>query len=830
MRSIMVPLGIAAAALVGYAAGSYLKTPKTVANESIKLISECAVLARENIQSNVVRVRCGLDNAGVEEVLRNTLADIGIKDLRGGDIDPEAMKRGADRLGLTNQALVALLGSLRKDANEFDSKRQSNDRPDDFRVALEVTPDTVPKDSKAKHIGESSPSSAFSSRVALAIAPPVTTPEKDAHRLVARCTVQGGTVNVDVIDVDCGPKAEEVMQLIDEVVKKAGVGEIQDILNKDAKARSTFVAELGISLGLADETVDQLLTELAQVNVSDGDIRRQLSDAAEKRARLSLVLLQLGQIADLLRDRQSHAANAIISGRPEEAQIDFARVAQAIRPFADRLDPQSVPLLAASSSLVLEASELASKNRLKEAAFAFRNAAEAALQAGWQPVGAVYRLSSAQMMARAGVLSGDGSMTEYATNTQLAVAKEFSDLALDTALAAVQGLRQQGQQSISNAGLNSALELLRQVAPQVNRGSAPRQFVSLHAGISTVLYELGKRSVETKTLESAASSGQLALDVAEEVGDSGLIANSLIDLGNIQLDLGSRRRDTPMLDAATNAYKRATNLLDPDKDLKNWLASRMNTAVAYRRQSSISSTPGSLDEATEIYRDVLQRVTKESDGNLWATAKGNLAGIFWTQGRQANDVGLLEQALRSYEEILTYHTKDSAPYNWAQTMRSVGGIWKDVGALNRDVKAFDRAVETMTQVISTFDRQTTTKSWAQAQSELGAIYFSWGRLWPNAQRFQMASNAFDEARRVVSPEADPAFYSQQLLMKGKVSLEAAIALQDKSAFDDARNAVHESLQVLKDHKNARSDKEFEWLIKDGTELLSTIELKIKAHQ
>lgn len=805
---------------LGFAMGFLVFRTPDLARPKTDIFARCAVVASKDISGDTLRIRCGLDKDGIDGVLRAALAELGIQDLRGDeDLDTEALQRAADRLGLSIEAVIALLRGIR--ANE-DAPKPSEDTEPPIRTVLEMRIEALDPPPVDPQSGPEKPVAILPDRVALTVKPESSGPEEEARKIAGECAAAaGGALTLKSIDINCGPDEEELQSLIYQLVQTAGVPDIRAVLDKDAEARSRFVTEFGKALNLSDETVETLIGELEGVDASEGKLRARLSSTIRERMTLSLMLLKIGQTADLLHGYQSKIAQAIVDGEFEAARAALHEAGEEIRPLADELAPWQPPPLVASAQLALEADTYAEEGKHEQAALAYQQSAEI-IAGRWPLIADALLLASTHAAQRAGSKENDQQMAFAAANTQLEAAGRFSEVALNTAIHAADIFREGGKHRVDSGQLEHALAILRRLEPQVDLEIDPARYTALQTGIASTLWRLGERSAETALLLQAETAADRALAAAETLDAPAILTNALIVWGNIQLEFGERNLDPDRLDDAISAYQRASGMLDVDNELRNWVRARNNIAVAYSAKFRVEGDPRILSHEAKIYRDSLRRLDRDEHGDLWALVRSNLGGVLLIQARQENSTGLFRMAADELKAALSYYTPETTPLAWAQTSQALAQVWSEVGITEKDEKALRQAAALIEDIIEVLDRQATPYPWALAHFNLGYILYALAELAPKVDTYQAAAAAYEEAAYVITQEVQPQLAAALPFYKASALYRAALEDKNAEALKEAETAANEAVSIASTlHDKAPSG----WLkdfIKEANQLLSLI--------
>jgi tetratricopeptide (TPR) repeat protein len=536
---------------------------------------------------------------------------------------------------------------------------------------------------------------------------------------------------------------------------------------------------------------------------------------------LSLMLLKIGQAADLLHGRQGEIAQIIVNGEFDRARAGLHAAGNKIRPLADELAPEQLPPLVSSAQLAVDGLRYVEERKFEQAALAYQQAADHVADE-WPLIADAWLLSSAYAAQLAGVKQNNQLMTDLAIKIQLEAAGRFNEIAVDTSINAADILRQSGKNQLDRAQLERALTTLKRLEPQVDRTSDPNRYVALQSGIASTLWRLGERSADDSLLFQAEISARNALDTAETLNEPLMLASALVEWGNVQLELGSRGGGPDRLDQAISAYKRASEIIDADEELRTWARARNNIANAYLEKSREKNDPDILMEAVKTYRDTLRRLSREEHGDLWAIVKSNLGRALMTQARQKNDTHLLRMAAQELEATLSYYKPETASLAWAQTSLALANVWREIGINERDEDALQKAVSLVQNTIEGYDPKAAPRHWATAHFTLGNILFALAELAPRAETYKASASAFNSARDVITEEAQPQVAAALALLEASALHRAALESNDTEILKDAEQAAKDTLRISSKLRDEAPSDRLNNLVEGANHLLSQI--------
>jgi tetratricopeptide (TPR) repeat protein len=822
-RFLVIIIGAVIIAGLGFTGGFLISQTQQGQQSKTDILARCAIVASEDIRGDTLRIRCGLDKDGIDGILSDALAEVGIQDLRGDESpDTATLQRAADRLGLTMEAMTAL---LRKTGTNNDTSQQSASTEPPVRTTLEMGIEDLSQPSAAAQRKGGKPPELLPERVALAVKPESSIPEREARQIAGECAAAaGGSMTIESIDIACGPNENEVQGLITRFVDEAGVTDIRAALSKDAEARSRFVTELGNALHLSDETVETLIRELEGVDASENELRARLSKSVRERMTLSLMLLKIGQTADLLHGRQSETAQAIVNGDLNKARAVLHETGEKIRPLADKLAPEQFPPLVASAQLAVDATRYQKERKYEQAALAYQQAADS-IADRWPLIADALLLSSAYATQVAGVEQNNHRMMDLAAKLQLEAAGRYNEIAVDTGINAADTLRQSGEKRMGSAQLKRAIAILKRLEPQVDRTSDPSRYVALQSGIGSTLWRLGQRSTNNSLLLQAETFAKNALDTAETLNEPSTLADALVVWGNVQLELGARGGDLDRIDHAISAYKRASKAFDLDHELRGWLSARNNIGAAYDQKARIKKDPEILTEEIEIYRDTLRRLSREEHGDLWALVKSNLARALMSQGKQKNDSRLLRMAAQELEATLSYYKPETDSLAWAKTSQTLATVWSEIGITERNEDALQKAVSLVQNTIESYDPKVAPLPWAIAHFDLGKILFDWAELIPKTETYKASAAALSKARDVIAEETQPQVAASLALLEASALYHAALESNDTATLKDAEQAAKDALRIANGVKDKAPSAQLKDIAEGANHLISQINKK-----
>jgi hypothetical protein len=348
-----VSLGLLSVALVGGVAGisslvrhRYVEWTSTAGGVDID--AHCSVVAGQSLSSHAINISCGLDKAGVRAVVTQALTGVDLPKLvansRSGQhqdqvvIDLLARELGVDAAKI--EAALQQAGEESIDQTRLPDRVAeilSRDSHMDVEMAsVQVVPDDPRQRQPAKRPPAPGPSNDISQRFS-----------HEATTLRASCAAVASQVNVDVIDLHCGPSQAEIQKLVSGVINQADLANLVRLATQGGDPSAPQIAAIANQLGLTNNSVMQMLALLGTAKVPESQLLAQYSELARKHMNSVLRASQLPLDNTAVASLKEQALAAL--GRGDYGQSEaLLAAAELVRRSTETQKPSALTVAAQS--------------------------------------------------------------------------------------------------------------------------------------------------------------------------------------------------------------------------------------------------------------------------------------------------------------------------------------------------------------------------------------------------------------------------------------------------------------------------------------------------
>lgn len=291
------------------------------------------------------------------------------------------------------------------------------------------------------------------------------------------------------------------------------------------------------------------------------------------------------------------------------------------------------------------------------------------------------------------------------------------------------------------------------------------------------------------------------LPLAEESGDSQLLAVSFATLGTVLGMVGQRRRGTRYLEEAIDAFCNALKRFSSDIAPMEWASvqNRLGNALGSLGQRSSDHTL--LRQSIEAFEKALTKQSEVLCAYDWASTMNNLAAVQQSIGHKQNDPKMLKRSVESYKAVLRVWTRTEVPLDWATTMDNLGTALRTLGEHRRGPGTLKQAVAAYNSALAERNRELVPDEWAKTHNNLGAALQKLAQREENSEIMQRAIESYEKSLAEWTRDKAPMTWAFTIANLGVARRERAemtgdIEIADKaveeicSAVDFFRSASH----------------------------------------
>lgn len=810
-KRILPPVLIASIfAGAGFATAALLARERGYFRQSNEISADCAIYAADSIRGNAIRIKCGLDPNGIEAVLQTALEELGFDDVRReGDLDLELASKLAERLNLTNEAVMALL-EPRQNSQQNEGAAARDQRGIAVPTAVSVV------------IGEPERSGSAS----LAAETPrfeemaiVTEPSEAAKEVTGKvgvhCAAHADTIEVvEEIELECGPEPDDIEALVDHFVETSGAADIKQALAGDAQARQEFVRALADYYHLEDETVATLVAGLEQGEGFGEDAADRIDSVLRVQMRRALLLLRMGRAADRLHVEQAEVAEAIVAGKDDAAAELLQKAGESLRPLVNDLAPPALSRNETVAALVDEAAAASEAGDLQAAADLLYGAAQE-VAADMPLVADAYRLAAVNAIERSD-LSPDDYLAA-ASDLRIAAARRLNEASFEAAMAAAAAMRERGDDLVDGTLLQRSVDVVNSVARTVDAEDDPERYYRVQTELATLKWRLGVRRNSLDAQLDAERAAEAALRVTEQLGVRGWDALNV--WGNVQLELARLMSEPERLGEALGAYERLAREADSADDQGTWATATANIALVNELRAREAGDALLLAEAAAAYRDLLAELDRHDDEDAWAYNKNRLASVLYTRGVWEGSGAAVREAIREIDAVKALHAEDGAVLPWAEAAQAEALMWGALGRMEQQPNHFETAAELMAKAAEVYDTGETLWAWINLEEARAHLLAGAAELSSSAAGYLDAAEAISGARNKVGEQEHPVVFAEYAIREARYRMAA---VERGAGREERVHAIElaEQAMALAEARAVDGGAEWEKISGDGRRLLA----------
>jgi tetratricopeptide (TPR) repeat protein len=296
---------------------------------SLQVEARCGVAAGGMIAGKRAQVTCGLTTAEIEAVIAQAITAFDLQALveqaqKNQIKDVKALETLAEKLGLTPEAAINILKSLKKTEPSpvHPAKSLAALIAPHTHIVVELRdPSIKPDDNRSQTSPRASP--------LIKDMPQASKEEvqEEIKRVLAECAIAAGTgIEFESIDIKCGPNEEEVGVIIERIVVKTDLATLLKNLRQGIYPDKSLLHNLANELHLTQNTFLRLLTLLANSDTPPYEISTELTTLVKKHVMFAQHAGEMRQDDAILRDINGQFYAAVASG-------DFARAEVLLRDY-----------------------------------------------------------------------------------------------------------------------------------------------------------------------------------------------------------------------------------------------------------------------------------------------------------------------------------------------------------------------------------------------------------------------------------------------------------------------------------------------------------------
>jgi tetratricopeptide (TPR) repeat protein len=309
------------------------------------------------------------------------------------------------------------------------------------------------------------------------------------------------------------------------------------------------------------------------------------------------------------------------------------------------------------------------------------------------------------------------------------------------------------------------------------------------------LFKLGDELADNNALSEAIDVYHSAVKTRDRERTPLDWAQAQNDLGCALQALGQRLSDSPMLDAAEQAYRAALEER-PARLLLEWAQTQGNLAGLLAMRSKHPGTTNRLPEATEIMKAVLSCLPREERPLHWADMNNKLGSALWERGQLEERPDLLLEALQAHEAALEIFTRERGPLNWALTMHGVANARLVLGEITCNRGLVERAIEDCRAALEGHTRERMPMRWADTQNALGYALSVLSAGDSTTTRLVEAITAFRDALKERTRARTPLQWARTQKSLGDALYALAVRDRIPGPLREAQGAYASALEVV----------------------------------
>jgi CHAT domain-containing protein/Tfp pilus assembly protein PilF len=329
-----------------------------------------------------------------------------------------------------------------------------------------------------------------------------------------------------------------------------------------------------------------------------------------------------------------------------------------------------------------------------------------------------------------------------------------------------------------------AMDYYRRALPlyQNYPSTDPGVLSGTRAAAASILNNMGSASDRLGRIGESLSYKLQALNLREQVGDKGKIADSNNALG-IAYDHQLR-------------YETALTYLSRALTAYEGLHDEQGVGYACTNIGNVYEEQGNLVGAVSMHRRSLDAATALDDKLGMADAMNNLANTY-------EELGQFDKALSMFEESLKLKRAHGDPQQVAATLQNIGNVQADKGVN-------DAAIASLTQALELRRNAGNLHEVADSLLSIGTVYETMGRLDDAVQRYDQARAIYEKAgddAALASSYVDLANaaarqrrYDEAIALEGK-----AIVLRTKLASPRDQAMSRKNLGAFHEMRGLRDD-------------------------
>lgn len=721
--------------------------------------AHCAIFGQDGVEADHIRIKCGLSGEEVTSVVTQVLEGHGLDQIRQGrDPDADEIAATARRLGLSNDAALSLLEGFKPSESKRDTSR------------TKVAQRPIPATAVVVSTSASAPTRPVELRETGFVPPEIVietnfqgeSPEtEEVVRSAADCTVMSGSGKVVAEDIvkDCGPDRSEIEALVESVIGKSDIQNLQAAFQGDHDARQSMYRELAKAYHLNDEVVASAVEQIEASDAPGTELADRLDMAMRERLRIVVMLKTMGVIADLLRENQGKISQAVLAGDMGEVDRLFIETGLPLHDLANDLAPAEREPEIEVARLALEARKQLGDGEFVGAAIGFENAAGIAGE-----IDPLLALVYSSQAASAYLLDPAVSQAHatWAFERTVQNADTFEAVAFNLVLGVAASLVSEGGGQAGTTTLATAADLLDRLGRTVESEREPWRAFQVDSLQASLLWEL---TVRTGSAEIGLQGEAVADEALMTADANGLDRNeAALTWANIQLQLGEILAEPERDAKALRAYEQI--IASSVSGSEMWRVATSNKATIEMQEALETGNADMLRQAGETYRSLVD--WHETQSELWAHDLRKLASVMSTIGQREDDSSALRESLSLLDEVKAYYSDRGADLYWADTMSQQADVLASIGTTEKNPAAIDQAADLMDEVSRIYNSETLPEKWLNFQLIRASLQQRAALISDGPDAYLSAAETYAYAREALSDKLRP-------LLVGKLAAEEAKA-------------------------------------------------------
>jgi eukaryotic-like serine/threonine-protein kinase len=233
-----------------------------------------------------------------------------------------------------------------------------------------------------------------------------------------------------------------------------------------------------------------------------------------------------------------------------------------------------------------------------------------------------------------------------------------------------------------------------------------------------VLQAIGMAYEAMNKFDEALRNLEQARDINSRLGKKAGLANSLVEIANVQSSLGKP-------EVALAGYTQALNL-------RREIGAKRDTANTLIAMGALFASRGQSDKALQMFKESLQIQRDIGDEPNQALCLNNIGAVYEEQGKY-------DDALTYYQQSLQLREKLGVPADIADTLHNQAAVYSKTAQYDQAMASYMRALDIR-------HKGADNRAAALESDGIGLVFLSQGRLGAAVSSLQEAVKGFREAK------------------------------------------------------------------------------------